>query len=121
MRRTSEKTNPRLTNLIALLKEAGRTNDAAIWRDIAFRLEAPHRNYAEVNISKINRYASKGETILVPGKVLGTGTLEQPVTIAALNFSKSAEGKILDANGSCLTIEQLLLSNPRGSHIRILR
>ncbi len=121
MRRISQKTNPRLTNLIALLKEAGRTNDAAVWRDIALRLEAPNRNYAEVNISKINRYANQGETILVPGKVLGTGTLEHPVTIAALNFSKSAEGKILEAKGSCLTIEQLLHSNPRGSHVRILR
>ncbi len=116
-----EKTNPRLTNLIALLKEAARTNEASIWRDIAMRLEAPSRNYAEVNIGKINRYAAKGETILVPGKVLGTGVLNQPVQIAALNFSKSAVGKIQDAQGACMTIEELLSSNPQGSRIRILR
>jgi large subunit ribosomal protein L18e len=116
-----QKTNPRLNNLIVLLKEAARTNQASIWRDIAVRLEAPSRNYAEVNVGKINRYAAKGETILVPGKVLGTGVLNQPVQIAALNFSKSAVGKIQDAQGACMTIEELLSSNPQGSRIRILR
>jgi large subunit ribosomal protein L18e len=116
-----DKTNPRLNNLIVLLKEAARTNEASIWRDIAMRLEAPSRNYAEVNVGKINRYATKGETILVPGKVLGTGVLNQPVRIAALNFSKSAVGKIQDAQGACMTIEELLSSNPQGSRIRILR
>lgn len=121
MPRTSEKTNPRLTNLIVLLKDAARTNEVSIWRDIARRLEAPSRHYAEVNIGKINRYASTGETILVPGKVLGTGTLSRPVQIAALTFSKSAEGKIRDAKGSCMTIEQLLTANPQGSRIRIVR
>jgi large subunit ribosomal protein L18e len=116
-----QKTNPRLNHLIVLLKETARTNEASIWRDIAMRLEAPSRNYAEVNVGKINRYAAKGETILVPGKVLGTGVLNQPVQIAALNFSKSAVGKIRDAQGACMTIEELLSSNPQGSHIRILR
>jgi large subunit ribosomal protein L18e len=116
-----EKTNPRLTNLIALLKETARTNEASVWRDIAMRLEAPSRNYAEVNVGKINRYALQGETILVPGKVLGTGVLNQPVQIAALNFSKSAVGKIENAQGACMTIEELLSSNPKGSRIRILR
>jgi large subunit ribosomal protein L18e len=116
-----EKTNPRLNNLITLLKETARTNEASIWRDIAMRLEAPSRNYAEVNVGKINRYATTGETILVPGKVLGTGVLNQPVQIAALNFSKSAVGKIQGAQGACMTIEELLSSNPKGSRIRILR
>ncbi|MDD1673973.1 MAG: 50S ribosomal protein L18e [Methanomicrobiales archaeon] len=121
MQTASGKTNPRLTNLIILLKESARSNEAHIWREIALRLEAPSKNYAEVNIGKINRYAMKGETILVPGKVLGTGILTQPVQIAALNFSKSAVGKIEKAKGACMTIEELLSENPKGNRIRILR
>ncbi len=121
MGRIRTKTNPRLTTLIARLKETARTQDACIWGDIAMKLEAPSRNYAEVNVGKINRYATEGETILVPGKVLGTGVLNQPVQIAALNFSKSAEGKIRNAQGACMTIEELLSTNPKGSGIRILR
>ncbi len=73
MTRIVEKTNPRLTSLILLLKNKSRENEAKIWREIASRLETPNRNYAEVNLSKINRYAQNGETIIVPGKVLGSG------------------------------------------------
>jgi len=122
MTRNVEKTNPRLSNLIMLLKNTSRENEAKIWREIAGRLETPNRNYAEVNLSKINRYAHNGETILVPGKVLGSGVLEQQsVRIAALNFSESATSKIRDAKGQCMTIEQLLKDNPKGSGVRILR
>lgn len=121
MQRATKKTNPQLINLIIMLKETARKNEANIWHDIAKKLESPTKNYAEVNISKINRYANESETILVPGKVLGTGSLEQPVKIAALNFSKSALGKIREAQGSCMTIEELMTTNPKGSRIRILR
>jgi large subunit ribosomal protein L18e len=115
------KTNPRLTSLISLLKNKSRENEAKIWREIASRLETPNRNYAEVNLSKINRYAQNGEIIIVPGKVLGSGVLEQSVRVAALNFSAAATSKIKDAKGQCMTIEQLITDNPKGSGVRILR
>jgi large subunit ribosomal protein L18e len=116
-----KKSNPRLTHLIVMLKDASRTNEANIWREIAKRLDSPAKNYAEVNISKISRYANEGETILVPGKVLGSGVLDLPVKVAALNFSESAVSKITGANGMCMTIEELLRDNPKGSRVRILR
>jgi large subunit ribosomal protein L18e len=115
------KTNPRLASLISLLKNTSRENEVNIWRDIADRLEAPSKNYAEVNLSKINRYAANGETIIVPGKVLGSGMLEMSVRIAALNFSESASEKIREAEGECMSIEQLISANPKGSKVRILR
>ncbi|NYT20421.1 MAG: 50S ribosomal protein L18e [Methanomicrobiales archaeon] len=117
----SRKSNPRLTSLISLLKNTSRENEVGIWRDIADRLEAPARNYAEVNLSKINRYASNGEIIIVPGKVLGSGILQTPVKVAALNFSQSASEKIRKADGECMSIEDLITTNPKGSRVRILR
>jgi large subunit ribosomal protein L18e len=117
----SRKTNPRLANLISLLKSTSRENEVNIWRDIADRLEGPARNYAEVNLSKINRYAANGDTIIVPGKVLGSGMIELPVTVAALNFSASASEKIREANGECMSIEELVSANPSGSRVRVLR
>jgi len=121
MTRTNGKTNPRLMTLITRLKETSRKNEAAVWRDIADRLEAPSRNYAEVNISKISRFARSGEIFIVPGKVLGTGVISHPVVIAALNFSSQAAAKIEKAEGTCLTIEELLKKNPTGNGVRILR
>ena len=121
MIKSSSKTNPRHSALIYMLKEVSRNSGAGVWREIAKRLEAPSNNYAEVNISKINRYARDGDTIIVPGKVLGSGLIDQSVSVAALNFSAAAVDKITGANGKCMTIEELVATNPKGSQVRILR
>lgn len=120
MKRTG-KTNPRLADLIRMLRSVSLESEAQIWREIAKRLDTSSKNYAEVNIGKINRYAQEGEIILVPGKVLGSGVLEHSVRVAALNFSDSAREKITEASGDCMTIEELVTANPKGSRVRILR
>ncbi|WP_094226509.1 50S ribosomal protein L18e [Methanolobus psychrotolerans] len=115
------KTNPRTPVLISALKEGSRQNEVAIWRDVAKRLEKPGNNYAQVNLSKINRYAKDGETVLIAGKVLGSGLLDKAITVAAFNFSLTAVEKITSLGGQCLTIEQILEENPKGSGIKILQ
>ncbi|MBC7085969.1 MAG: 50S ribosomal protein L18e [Methanomethylovorans sp.] len=120
-KRITRKTNPRIPELISTLKEHSRNNDVLIWRDIAKRLEKPSRKYAQVNLSKINRYAREGDIVLIPGKVLGAGELKNSVTIAALGFSSTAIEKINEIGGKYLTIEQILEENPKGSKIRILQ
>lgn len=119
--RNERKTNPRVLQLISELKAKSREQNVGIWRDIAERLEKPSRHYAEINLSKINRYSTENETIIVPGKVLGTGNIDHPVTVAALNFSATAEELIGTANGKCMYIEQLMKTNPAGKGIRILK
>lgn len=116
-----KKTNPRLFKLISDLKSQSREQKVSFWRDIAERLEKPTKHFAETNISKINRYSKENETILVPGKVLGTGQIDHPVTVAALNFSFTAEELIKQANGKCITIEQLMQTNPTGKGVRIIK
>jgi len=129
--RRKRKTNPQINKLIEDLKRIARENSAPIWRDIAKRLEKPRRNYAAVNLSKINRYSSSNDTILVPGKVLSSGTMEKPVTVAALGFSKKAFEKICkcgeggkegkgEERGKCITIEELVKNNPKGSGVKII-
>jgi large subunit ribosomal protein L18e len=115
------KTNPRLNRLIADLKAASRQSGAGIWRDVAKRLEKPSRNYASVNVSKINRHTAAQDTILIAGKVLGSGDLDHSVTVAALSFSGQAASKIVAAGGKCLKIEDLVAAAPKSSTIRILR
>jgi len=126
--RTKRKTNPRINKLIKdFLKGIARENSAPIWRDIAKRLEKPRRNYATVNLSKINRYSCANDTILVPGKVLSAGTLENPITVAALGFSKKAFEKITEpaegkvkSKGRCISIEDLAKDNPKGTGVKII-
>ncbi|ELY56918.1 MULTISPECIES: 50S ribosomal protein L18e [Natronococcus] len=116
----SSKTNPRLNDLIAELKSTSRERDADVWRDVADRLEKPRRTHAEVNLGRIERYAREEETVVVPGKVLGSGALQKNVTVAAVDFSSSAETKI-EQVGDTVALEQVLEDNPEGSNVRVIR
>lgn len=123
--RRKRKTNPRIAKLIEDLKKIARENSAPIWRDIAKRLEKSRRNYAAVNLSKINRHSDANDTILVPGKVLSAGAIEKPVTVAALGFSKKAFEEISKCGdgkekGKCVSIEELVENNPKGSGVKII-
>ncbi|MDX1745946.1 MAG: 50S ribosomal protein L18e [Halobacteriales archaeon] len=106
---------------MAELKSVARDTDAGIWQDVADRLEKPRRTHAEVNLGRIERYARDDETVVVPGKVLGSGVLGTAVTIAAVDFSRSAERKIRQADGEPIRLEQALERNPDGTNIRVIR
>ncbi|QIB74845.1 50S ribosomal protein L18e [Halogeometricum borinquense] len=114
------KTNPRLNSLIAELKAVSRESGANVWQDVADRLEKPRRTHAEVNLGRIERYAKEDETVIVPGKVLGSGVLEKNVTVAAVDFSSSARKKI-EQVGDTVTLEQIAEENPDGSDVRVIR
>ncbi|WP_292486976.1 50S ribosomal protein L18e [Methanohalobium sp.] len=120
-KRVAKKTNPRIFELIGLLKETSHTENAPIWKDLAKRLEKPNRTHAEVNLSKIDRNTDENEIVLVPGKVLGAGDLGHGVTVAALKISNTAKDKIESVGGKILTIEEILEENPSGSGIKILQ
>ena len=120
MAKKNDKTNPQLKDLIQNLKKHASENDAQIWKDIAFRLEKPLKNWPVVNLSKISRYTNEKETALIPGKVLSDGELTKKVTIAAWSFSEKSKEKIKKAGGKTITIDELMKNNPKGKDIRIL-
>lgn len=119
MRRTGP-TNIVLRKTINELYKAARRNNAPIWRAIAELLEKPRRQRIVVNVSKINRYTSEGDVVVVPGKVLGAGVLDHPVTVAAVAFSRKAVEKIKVAGGRPMFILDLVKENPRGSNVKII-
>ena len=120
MGKTTKKTNPNLMNLIERLKREAYENKAPIWRDIADRLNKPKQGWAEVNLSRIERFAENGEIIVIAGKLLGAGAITKKVTVAAFKSSEAAKQKIASAGGKSMSIEELLSSNPKGSGIRIM-
>jgi large subunit ribosomal protein L18e len=107
--------------LIGFLKRLSAENKAQIWRDIAKYLSRPRQQRATVNVSQLNRYTKNDETAVVPGKVLGAGIMDHPITVAAFNFSDQARSKILAVNGRCLTIPELLEEKPGGANIKIIK
>lgn len=113
-------TNPELLKLMILLRKTSNEYNAKIWKAIARQLLKPRRKRREVNISKIARYTNPNDTVVVPGKVLGSGVLNHKVTVAAFAFSAKAREKINGAGGKCITIEELIQMNPKGSGVKIL-
>ncbi len=119
MKRTGP-TDINLRRLIRYLRKKSNEENVKIWKDIAWRLEKPRRQKAEVNISKINRYTKDGDFVIVPGKVLGAGRIDHKVIVAAWSFSEEARNKILSAGGEALKIEELIERNPKGSGVIIM-
>jgi large subunit ribosomal protein L18e len=113
-------TNPQLIELIRFLKRQGRENKAEIWRDIAERLTKPSRKRIAVNLSRLNRHTKRNDVVAVPGKVLGAGEINHPITVAAFAFSEKAKEKIKAARGKCLSYSELVKKNPKGSNVKII-
>ncbi len=113
-------TNPELTSTIRFLKKSSKANDARIWRKIAEALSATRRKRIAINLSRVNRYTQNGETVAVPGKVLAAGELDHAVTVTAFSFSQKAKAKIIKAKGKCLSYEELVKKNPKGSDVKII-
>lgn len=113
-------TNISLKSLIEELRKKAYSDNAPLFRRIADDLEKPTRQRREVNLSKINRYAKKGELVVVPGKVLATGELNHSVTIAAWKFSGTAVEKITKANAKAITINELIKNGAKQAPVRII-
>ncbi|MEM4254280.1 MAG: 50S ribosomal protein L18e [Candidatus Woesearchaeota archaeon] len=119
MKRTGP-TNEHTRALIMELRKESSIQKAGIWSRIAEDLEMPTRKRRVVNLSKLNRNTKANETVVVPGKVLGSGTLEHGLVIAAFAFSNGAKERIEQAKGKCLTIQELIKQNPKGKDVRII-
>lgn len=113
-------TNPELRELIIFLRKQSRENKVGVWRDIAERLAKPRRDRIAVNLSRLNRYTQRNETVAVPGKVLGAGEMGHSITVAAFTFSERAKEKIIASRGKCLSFADLIKKKPNGSNVRII-
>jgi large subunit ribosomal protein L18e len=117
----TKSTNSELIQLIRFLKKQSREKEASVWRDVAKNLAKTKRQRAVVNLSRVNRYTQKGDTIVVPGKLLGGGSLNHSVTLAAVNASEKAKEKLAAIKAKYLSIPELVEKNPKGANVKIIR
>ena len=116
----SRKSNSELVKTIDQLKAASRINDAPIWKSVAKKLEGPSRNWPVVNVSKIEFNASKNGKVVIPGKIMGSGTLSKKVTVSAYSFTKTAIQKIESAGGKCMIYNDFIKKNPTGKDVVVI-
>jgi len=113
-------TNPILKKLIKDIRNKAHKEKIPFLIEIAKKLEKSRRKRPEVNLTKLNRVCKNNETVVVPGKVLSSGTLKKSLTVAAANFSMSAVEKIDKAGGKAISIRELMETNPKGTNVRIV-
>ncbi len=106
--------------LVRFLRKAAKDNNSPIWRYVADLISKPRRKRVEVNLYRIDRVASEGDTILVPGKLLGVGRMNKRVTVAAWKYSKSALEALERSGCEAITIPDLVRRNPKGSNVKIV-
>ncbi len=114
------KSNPELRETIRKLRAAARQNDAAAWNTVADALSKPSRSTPSVNLSRINRYADDGDTVVVPGKVLGSGHLDKDVTVIAFQFSDRAK-QVIEETGETHLLRNYVEQNENAANVRIMK
>ena len=106
--------------MIRELSTAREGKKAASWTAVARRLERPRHKLRPVNVGHLDRVASKGELIIVPTKLLGTGDLHKALTIAALGWSDEASRKVIAAGGELKSLREAFHANPEGKGVHIV-
>ena len=102
------------------LKRHGKKSKQMIWRNASEAVLASRKNRPVVNLNEISKYSKEGSKVLIPGKVLGLGTLNHKVTVAACSFSKSAKEKIIASGGQCLGILEFMQANSSVKDVLVL-
>ena len=113
--------NPELKRAIHALAAASKKEGKAIWGALAEELNKPKRGRTSVNLSRINRHTEEGDVVAVPGKVLASGSLDHPLTVAAFAFSEGAREKIEGSGSKAISLETLLEEGIKPSSIKILK
>ena len=106
-------TNQVLFDTIRDLKKLSVTSGVGTWKAVAKVLAGSASHRAQLKLTKISKYTKGGETVIVPGKVLGDGVLSKKVTIIAFNASETAISKIEDAGGKFVLIKDYISKNPK--------
>ena len=109
-----------LLGLIQELKKKSIEQSSGIWNRIATDLEKPTRQRRVVNLSSLSRYTKENEVVVVPGKVLGAGSINHKLTISAFQYSDGAKEKLEKAGAKIVTLTELSKNNPTGKGIRII-
>ena len=116
----TQTTNKELFDTIRNLVKYSNETGVSIYRAVANKLSAPASQRAKLNMSRLDKLAKEGETIIVSGKILGDGSFSKKnVTVVAFAASEGAITKLTAAGSKFVTINQHLSTKP-DNKLRIL-
>ena len=102
------------------LKKASIKNDAPIWAKLAEYALKPSIARRDINLNRISQLTKENDTVVFPGKVLGTGNVPHKITLCSFSISNSAADKIIDNGGKLISYSDLIEQNPTGKGVVLL-
>jgi large subunit ribosomal protein L18e len=102
------------------LKKASTKNNAPIWAKLAEYASKPSIARRDINLNRINQLTKENDTVVFPGKVLGTGNISHKITLCSFSISNSAASKILEKDGKLINYLELIKQNPTGKGVVLL-
>ncbi|MHB8601207.1 MAG: 50S ribosomal protein L18e [Nitrosotalea sp.] len=113
-------TNQIVIQMVKTLHAASKKNNAPIWQKLADLALKPTRAKRTVNLGQIDKFVSDNDIVIVPGKVLGTGSLSHKITLCSFSISTSGAKKITESGGKILNISQIIKDHPTGKGVKII-
>lgn len=104
---------PLVETLIAARKQKA-------WHRVAYKLAGPTRKHASVNLDYIERHTKEGDTVIVTGKVLSSGSVSKRIRIGALSFSQAAHQKLKTGKAEIIAILDEIKKNPKAEGVKVL-
>jgi len=102
------------------LKKASSKNDAPIWAKLAEYALKPSIARRDLNLNRITQLTKENDTVVFPGKVLGTGNISHKITLFSFSISNSAATKITENGGKLISYSELIKKNPTGKGVVLL-
>jgi len=114
--RTGRKTNSELVETL----DAIRKNKSWSGLEVARYLSSASRKMPEMNLSKLSAHSEEGDSIILPGKVLGAGEIKHKMKVCAFKFSKQALDKLHEKKCETSLIIDEVNKNPKATGLRML-
>ncbi len=102
------------------LKKASAKNNAPIWAKLAKYALKPSIARRNINLYRIGQLTKDNDTVVFPGKVLGTGQVPHKITLCSFSISESAATKIIESGGKVITHSELIEKFPTGKGVILL-
>lgn len=113
-------TNQIVIQMVKTLRVASKKNNAPIWERLADLALKPTRAKRTMNLGQLDKFVSDNDVVVVPGKVLGTGSLSHKITLCSFSISTSGAKKITESGGKVLDISQIIKNHPTGKGVKII-
>lgn len=113
-RHLSNKTN---AELVSTIREAKKYKQ---WMILAKILASSTKKQPAINLYEIEKATTAGDTLIVPGKVLGIGDITKKIRLCALSFSESAREKLKASKSEAVSILEEIKKNAKAEGVRIL-